>query len=94
MASQISLIQLINLVSRDLDTAKIEEGFKHEPALAANLLRIVNSVGYGLNPAGQAPIATLAATATHDPGRGNTRPQQFPAAAGRCAAWAHDGIIA
>ena len=49
MASQISLIQLINLVSRDLDTAKIEDGFKHEPALAANLLRIVNSVGYGLN---------------------------------------------
>ena len=49
LASQMSLIQLINLASRDTDTAKIEDGFKHEPALAVNLLRIVNSVGYGLN---------------------------------------------
>ena len=47
-ASQASLIQLINLAGRDADTVKIEEGFKHEPALAINLLRIVNSVGHGL----------------------------------------------
>jgi len=46
--SQASLIQLINLAGRDSDTAKIEKAFKHEPALAVNLLRIVNSVGYGL----------------------------------------------
>ena len=46
--SQASLIQLINLAGHDSDTARIEEAFKHEPALAVNLLRIVNSVGYGL----------------------------------------------
>ena len=48
-ASQSSLIQLINLTSRDADTFKIEEGIKREPALAINLLRIVNSVGFGLS---------------------------------------------
>ena len=48
-ASQASLIHLINLAGRDADTDKIEEGIKHEPALAVNLLRIVNSVGFGLS---------------------------------------------
>ena len=48
-ASQSSLIQLINLAGRDADTFKIEEGIKREPALAINLLRIVNSVGFGLS---------------------------------------------
>ncbi len=48
-ASQASLIQLINLAGRDADTVKIEDGIKHEPALAINLLRIVNSVGHGLS---------------------------------------------
>ena len=48
-ASQTSLIHLINLAGRDADTDKIEEGIKHEPALAVNLLRIVNSVGFGLS---------------------------------------------
>ena len=47
-ASQTRLIQLINLAGRDADTVKIEEGIKREPALAVNLLCIVNSVGYGL----------------------------------------------
>lgn len=47
-ASQASLIQLINLAGRDADTIAIEEGIKREPALAINLLRIVNSVGHGL----------------------------------------------
>jgi len=47
-ASQNALIRLINLASRDADTATIENGIKHEPALAVNLLGIVNSVGYGL----------------------------------------------
>ena len=48
IASQAGLIQLINLVGHDAETAKIEEGIKREPALTVNLLRIVNSVGYGL----------------------------------------------
>jgi c-di-GMP-related signal transduction protein len=48
-ASQSSLIQLINLASRDADTHKIEESIKREPALAINLLRIVNSVAFGLS---------------------------------------------
>ena len=48
-ASQTSLIQIINLAARDADTVKIEEGIKHEPALAVNLLSIVNSVAYGLS---------------------------------------------
>ncbi len=47
-ASQAGLIQMINLAGRDADTFKIEEGIKREPALAVNLLRIVNSVGFGL----------------------------------------------
>jgi c-di-GMP-related signal transduction protein len=54
-ASQASLIQLINLAGRDSDTIQIEEAMKHDPALAINLLRIVNSVGYGLSR----PISSL-----------------------------------
>lgn len=46
-ASQATLIRLINLAMRDADTARIEEGIKHDPALAVNLLSIVNSVAYG-----------------------------------------------
>jgi EAL and modified HD-GYP domain-containing signal transduction protein len=48
-ASQTSLIQLINLSAQDAETTRIEECIKHEPALAVNLLRIVNSVGFGLS---------------------------------------------
>ena len=48
-ASQTTIIQLINLAARDADTAKIEEGIKHDPALAVNLLSIVNSVAYGFS---------------------------------------------
>lgn len=47
-ASQASLIRLSNLASRDADTARIEEEFKRETALAVSLLRIVNSVGFGM----------------------------------------------
>ena len=47
-ASQTSLIQLINLAGRNTDTFTIEAAIKREPALAVNLLRIVNSVGYGV----------------------------------------------
>ncbi len=45
--SQTMLIQLINMASSDAETTRLEEGFKHEPALAIHLLRIVNSVGFG-----------------------------------------------
>lgn len=44
-ASQAALIQLVNLVGRDVETALIEDAFKHEPALTLNLLRVVNTVG-------------------------------------------------
>ena len=47
-ASQATLIRLVNLAARDADTARIEEGIKRDPALAVNLLTIVNSVAYGL----------------------------------------------
>jgi len=40
---------LINLAGRDADTIKIEETIKREPALAVNLLCIVNSVGFGVS---------------------------------------------
>ena len=46
-ASQASLIRLSNLAGHDADTGRIEEEFKRETALAVNLLRIVNSVGFG-----------------------------------------------
>ena len=48
-ASQASLIKLINFVSLDVDVSEIEASMKHEPALAVNLLNIVNSVGFGLS---------------------------------------------
>ncbi|MEI7612434.1 MAG: HDOD domain-containing protein [Betaproteobacteria bacterium] len=48
-ASQGRLVQLINLAGRDADTIKIEDNIKRETALAVNLLRIVNSVGFGLS---------------------------------------------
>ncbi len=48
-ASQTTIIQLINLAARDADTTKLEEGIKHDPALAVNLLSIVNSVAYGFS---------------------------------------------
>lgn len=57
-ASQATLIRLINLVGRDADSARIEDAFKHEPALTLNLLRIVNSVGYRGGRLGQ-PVTSL-----------------------------------
>lgn len=48
-ASQTTIIELINLAARDADTVKIEDGIKHDPALAVNLLSIVNSVAYGFS---------------------------------------------
>ncbi|MDR0578897.1 MAG: HDOD domain-containing protein [Candidatus Accumulibacter sp.] len=46
-ASQANLIRLVNLAAHDADTNRIEEGIKHDPALAIKLLSIVNSVAYG-----------------------------------------------
>jgi EAL and modified HD-GYP domain-containing signal transduction protein len=48
-ASQTSLIRLINLTTSDTDAGRIEEVFKRDPALAVNLLAIVNSVAYGVS---------------------------------------------
>lgn len=57
-ASHSALIRLCNLVGRDVETAVIEDAFKHEPALTLNLLRIVNSVGRLGNRVGQ-PVTSL-----------------------------------
>ncbi len=46
-ASQSGLLRLIQLVARDAETREIEDAFKREPALALNLLRLVNAVGSG-----------------------------------------------
>jgi EAL and modified HD-GYP domain-containing signal transduction protein len=46
--SKQGLIRIIGLLgSEDADFARVEEAFKGEPALLANLLRITNSVGVG-----------------------------------------------
>ena len=47
-ASQANLIELINLAARDSDTFRIEDTIKRDPALSISLLRIVNSVAFGL----------------------------------------------
>ena len=57
-AAHATLIRLCNLVGRDVDTALIEDAFKHEPALTLNLLRIVNSVGRLGNRSTQ-PVTSL-----------------------------------
>jgi EAL and modified HD-GYP domain-containing signal transduction protein len=46
--SQAAIIQLINLVRKQASTAEIEEVFKHDPTLSYNLLRFINSAGFGL----------------------------------------------
>jgi EAL and modified HD-GYP domain-containing signal transduction protein len=47
--AQAAIIQLINLVRKQASTAEIEEVFKHDPTLSFNLLRFINSAGFGLN---------------------------------------------
>lgn len=44
-----TVLELLNLVSRDADMAQIEAGFKRDPALSFKLLRYINSVGFGLS---------------------------------------------
>ncbi len=47
--AQAAIIQLINLVRLQADTVEIEEALKHDPTLSFNLLRFINSAGFGLN---------------------------------------------
>ena len=47
--SQTSVLQLINLVRKQSDTAELEELLKKEPTLSYNLLRFINSSGFGLS---------------------------------------------
>jgi EAL and modified HD-GYP domain-containing signal transduction protein len=47
--AQAAIIHLINLVRKQASTAEIEEVFKHDPTLSFNLLRFINSAGFGLS---------------------------------------------
>ena len=46
--SELSLLHLLALLSRDADTSVVEKALKQEPALTLNLLRLTNSAGSGL----------------------------------------------
>lgn len=46
--SQATVIQLLNLVRRQADVSEIEEVLKRDPTLSFNLLRFINSSGFGL----------------------------------------------
>lgn len=45
--AQLTLLELLDLVLADADTAQIEQVFKQNPHLTYNLLRLVNSAGSG-----------------------------------------------
>lgn len=47
--AQAAIIQLINLIRQQASTSDIEEVFKHDPTLSFNLLRFINSAGFGLS---------------------------------------------
>ena len=47
--SQAIIIQLINLVRKQASTAEIEDLLKKDPTLSFNLLRFINSSGFGLS---------------------------------------------
>ncbi|BCO27064.1 cyclic di-GMP phosphodiesterase CdgJ [Rhodoferax lithotrophicus] len=47
--AQAVIIQLINLVRKQASTTEIEEVLKHDPTLSFNLLRFINSAGFGLS---------------------------------------------
>ena len=47
--SQATILQLINLVRKQGSTTEIEELLKRDPTLSFNLLRFINSSGFGLN---------------------------------------------
>jgi c-di-GMP-related signal transduction protein len=46
--AQAVIIQLINLVRKQASTAEIEQVLKHDASLSYNLLRFINSAGFGL----------------------------------------------
>jgi EAL and modified HD-GYP domain-containing signal transduction protein len=47
--AQAHVVQLINLVRKQASTAEIEDVFKRDPTLSFNLLRFINSAGFGLS---------------------------------------------
>lgn len=47
--AQANIIQLINLVRKQASTSEIEEVLKRDPTLSFNLLRFINSAGFGLS---------------------------------------------
>jgi len=47
--AQANVIQLINLVRKEADPAEIETVLKRDPTLSFNLLRFINSSGFGLS---------------------------------------------
>lgn len=47
--SQATVLQLINLVRSQADTGEIEDLLKKDPTLSFNLLRFINSSGFGLS---------------------------------------------
>lgn len=47
--SQATILQLLNLVRNQSSTAEIEELLKKDPTLSFNLLRFINSSGFGLS---------------------------------------------
>lgn len=46
--AQAIILQLINLVRKKASTVEIEELLKHDPTLSFNLLRFINSAGFGM----------------------------------------------
>lgn len=46
--SQAAILQLITLVRKQASTTEIEEVLKRDPALSFNLLRLINSAGFGM----------------------------------------------
>ncbi|GAB3490250.1 EAL domain-containing protein [Curvibacter fontanus] len=47
--AQANIIQLINLVRRQAEVGEIEQLLKRDPTLSFNLLRFINSAGFGLS---------------------------------------------
>lgn len=46
--AQATILQLINLVRKQASTNEIEDIFKRDPTLSFNLLRFINSAGFGM----------------------------------------------
>jgi EAL and modified HD-GYP domain-containing signal transduction protein len=47
-AAQANILRLIDLVRKQSSTSEIEEVLKHDPLLSFNLLRFINSAGFGM----------------------------------------------